>query len=325
VRIAAESSYHRELFLCRNLRPDIDLVTTSLSVKAPTWWATAPRAARALLLTLTLLGAVLRAVGIAQTSHTSVLNMPLADDAFYYFVLARNASAGQWPVISGDGAATSGFQPLWGLMVAGLDVAAGGLSLDGRIVAAQVAGALISLAAAILVLDLMRRLGAGWFASLLAFGAFVLSPQVLKHSLNGMETSLALLAVVALIRLGAMVDPARASSRSAFLAGVVGGLGILARLDLVLLLAAAAAITLVWRRPRPEGEAKRVAANALPGNCRRSPAPHGVDGRGDHGRRPADPRGGLGRAQPGAAVARLAACLAARFAASTGSLRPCIR
>ena len=69
---------------------------------------------------------VLRVVGIVQTSHTSVLNMPLADDAFYYFVLARNASAGQWPVISGDGAATSGFQPLWGLTVAGLDLAAGG-------------------------------------------------------------------------------------------------------------------------------------------------------------------------------------------------------
>ena len=121
--------------------------------------------------------------------------MPLADDAFYYFVLARNASAGEWPVISGDGAPTSGFQPLWGL------------------------------AAAILVLDLMRRLGAGWYASLLAFGAFVLSPQVLKHSLNGMETSLALLAAVALVRLGATLDPARASSRSAFLASVVAGLG----------------------------------------------------------------------------------------------------
>jgi len=238
-------------------------VTTPLPVAAPTWWTTAPRAARAWLLTLTLLGTVLRVVGIAHTSHTSVLNMPLADDAFYYFVLARNASAGQWPVISGDGAPTSGFQPLWGLAVAGLDVAAGGFSADGRIVAAQVAGALISLAAAILVLDLMRRLGAGWFASLLAFGAFVLSPQVLKHSLNGMETSLAMLAVVALVRLGATLDPARASSRSALLAGVVAGLGILARLDIVLLVAAAAGVTLAWRRPRPRGEAKRVAANAL--------------------------------------------------------------
>ncbi len=201
---------------------------------------------------MTLLGLGLRAVGIAHTSHTSVLNTPLADDSFYYFSLARNAALGPWPVISGDGAPTSGFQPLWGALTSGLDVAVGGFSADGRIVAAQILGALVSLLAGFLVLDLMLRLGAGWAIALLAFGAFLLSPQVLKHSLNGMETSLALLAVVGLFRLWATFDPARASRRAALGMGVAGGMAMLARLDLVMLVGVGVVATGVTRARRSD-------------------------------------------------------------------------
>ena len=85
------------------------------------------RRATASVIVLLVLGAGLRALAIGHTTPTAVGNMPLPDDAFYYFVLARNAASGQWPVISGDGVPTTGFQPLWGATLAALDSLAGGL------------------------------------------------------------------------------------------------------------------------------------------------------------------------------------------------------
>jgi len=105
------------------------------------------RRATVVVVGLLVAGAGLRALAMAHTIPTAVGNMPLPDDAFYYFVLARNAAAGQWPIISGDGVPTTGFQPLWGAALAALDTAAGGLGAPARISIAQALGGLSGLAA----------------------------------------------------------------------------------------------------------------------------------------------------------------------------------
>src|SRR3990172_2638294 len=92
---------------------------------------------------LLLLGAALRGLAIGNSSQTAVGNMPLPDDAFYYFVLARNVSAGEGLVISGEGTPTTGFQPLWGMILISVDSLAGGMDPEARILSAQVLGALL--------------------------------------------------------------------------------------------------------------------------------------------------------------------------------------
>jgi hypothetical protein len=190
-------------------------------------------------------GVLLRAIGIANTSLTSVINMPLPDDAFYYFTLARNLAAGRGPVISGDGVITTGFQPLWGFMLAAANALLGGLGSAGLIHLAQIIGALIGLAVAALLAIYARRLGAGHGAQLLIVGSYLLSPQVIKHNLNGLETSLAFGGLLVLGVLFLRTEAWTVSRRMAFLAGLASGGAVLARVDLVVFVGAAGLLSLV--------------------------------------------------------------------------------
>ena len=201
------------------------------------------RRATVVVVGLLVAGAGLRALAMAHTIPTAVGNMPLPDDAFYYFVLARNAAAGQWPIISGDGVPTTGFQPLWGAALAALDTAAGGLGAPARISIAQALGGLSGLAAGWAVYRLGRRLSADPTPALLACAAYLLSPQIIKHNLNGMETSLAILGLLVLSLVFLEFDLAAGPPLRALLAGVASGACLLARVDLIFLLAAG---TVLW-------------------------------------------------------------------------------
>ncbi|MGA9533638.1 MAG: hypothetical protein WBR18_13055 [Anaerolineales bacterium] len=203
-------------------------------------------------------GALLRVVGIANTSLTSVLNMPLPDDAFYYFTLARNLVAGRGPVISGDGVITTGFQPLWGFSLAVANGLLGGLGNAGLIHLAQIMGALIGLAAAVLLAVYTRELGAGDGAQLLIVGSYLLSPQVGKHNLNGLETALAFAGLLGLGVLFLRSNGWLASRRSALVAGLASGIAVLARVDLVIFIAAASLLILISSRILSSGSRKRA-------------------------------------------------------------------
>ena len=187
---------------------------------------------------LLLLGAALRGLAIDNSSQTAVGNMPLPDDAFYYFVLARNVAAGEGLVISGEGTPTTGFQPLWGMILSAIDSLTGGMDDGDRILSAQVLGSLFGLATALLIFLSARRLSPNPLSALLACGAFLLSPQVVKHNLNGMETSLALLALISLLTVFLIYDPRRSAPGTALLVGLLCGLCILARVDLAIVVAA---------------------------------------------------------------------------------------
>ena len=216
------------------------------------------RRATASVIVLLVLGAGLRALAIGHTTPTAVGNMPLPDDAFYYFVLARNAASGQWPVISGDGVPTTGFQPLWGATLAALDSLAGGLEALGRISIAQALGGLIGLAAGWVIYRLGRKLTPEPAPAILACAAYLLSPQIIKHNLNGLETSLAILGLLVLALVFLSFDPSAGTPARAVLVGAASGACLLARVDLIFFLAAGfAAWTIRLLRRPPDVSGRR--------------------------------------------------------------------
>ncbi len=200
-------------------------------------------------------GAAIRVAGIVNTLPTAVGNMPLPDDAFYYLVLARNLALGRGWVVSGSGEPTTGFQPLWATLLGGLEAATGGLNPGLQIQAAQALGAAVGMATALVIYRLARRLAPGSMAALVATGSFLLSPQVVKHNLNGMETSLTLLGMAVLLWTYTQVDPGRATGRGLVGVGVLSGIAALARVDLAVL--AAAGIGWWCLRPGSETASER--------------------------------------------------------------------
>ncbi|NIM94985.1 MAG: hypothetical protein GTO18_14895 [Anaerolineales bacterium] len=209
----------------------------------------APRWSVVAFLLLLLLGIALRVIGILHTSPTSVVNMPLPDDAFYYFTLARNVASGEGFVISGDGLPTTGFQPLWGFILSAAGWFLGTAPPTHLILISQILGALIGIATALLIFDLTIRITQHELVALFAFGVYLLSPQIVKHNLNGMETSLAFFALLLLLEMFLDFKLNQALPRQVFILGLTCGFAFLARVDLILFIAGAMIIIAISARP----------------------------------------------------------------------------
>lgn len=179
-------------------------------------------------------GLLWRILGVLLTSPTAVVNMPLPDDAYYYFTLARNIALGNGAVISGDGSVTTGFQPLWGFLLAGLQWLLGNPAPRMQIFMAQLVGALFGIVSSWLLYRLVRAIHPSQGLALVALAGYTLSPQIIRHQLNGLETSLALMAVITILWFfvafrGRWITPVQALA-----VGIVAGLGFLARSDTLL-------------------------------------------------------------------------------------------
>jgi hypothetical protein len=190
------------------------------------------------------------------------------DDAYYYFQIARSAVAGRGASLDGE-TPTNGFHPLW--LACLMPVTA---ATSDRLLALRVGlslGALLGAAAVALAYAILRALGAGRAASLLAAGAWALHPTAVRDAVNGLETSLAVatqgLATWLFVRLAAAPRPP--SSAAAAALGLACGLAMLARTDAVFL-AGALVLGLAVRgsatgrgRLRSAGIAAVVAAAAV--------------------------------------------------------------
>src|SRR5262249_5688781 len=89
---------------------------------------------------------------------------------------------------------------------------------------------------------------AGRVAAVAAAALWAISPVAVSTALGGLETSLAILCAIALVALWMWTND-RPSTRRAVVVGVVAGLTVLARVDLVLLVALLVALQLC-RGPR---------------------------------------------------------------------------
>jgi hypothetical protein len=171
------------------------------------------------------------------------------EDGFYYFTIARNVAAGNGSTFDGLHP-TNGYHPLWLLVLAGVHR----LAPPGRALVwgTILQGALMAAAAALAFLAGRRVLANG--PAILA--ALVFVGLIERMALSGLELTLHATLVAACawawLALGAH------STRRALVAGVLLALGVLARLDVMLLVAALAAAV-------PPGHARRARLLAVAG------------------------------------------------------------
>lgn len=204
-------------------------------------------------------------LAIAFADHRSLIAAEVyQDDAFYYLEIARNIVAGRGPSFDGSHA-TAGFQPLYLLLL--LPLAWGlGDSPAALVHASACLLAGFATATTWLVFRLTRELGAtrgAWLAAAL----WAVAPYFAVMGTNGQETGLAVFFALAALRLYVrdFVHAPAGDRRRALRFGAVCGLGLLARLDLALLLLALAGHWL-WARARgrrPAGELRCALLAAL--------------------------------------------------------------
>ncbi|HET9315207.1 MAG TPA: hypothetical protein VFQ51_06430, partial [Vicinamibacteria bacterium] len=172
------------------------------------------------------------------------------EDGFYYFAIARNLAAGHGSTFDGLHA-TNGYHPLWLWVLAGVH----GLAPPGRaLVWGTALQAALMAAAAALAFLAARRVLPAWPAVL---AALVFVGLTERMALSGLELMLHA-ALVAACALSWLAGDAHATRRSLRL-GVLLALGVLARLDVVLLVVALAAAV-----PPGVGRRERVLALAGP-------------------------------------------------------------
>jgi 4-amino-4-deoxy-L-arabinose transferase-like glycosyltransferase len=180
----------------------------------------------------------------AMRPLSAVDGLCIPDDGYICLELARSLGTGRGATFAG--LVTNGFQPLWVLILAPMFALSPRAAPDTFVHAAFLLGA----ACATLTFALL----AGWFRDRPRPAAWVIplaafwfpSAAVVQNALNAMETSLALLAVTAVLTALRPLDGApfgAMSPRRACVLGVLLGLGVLARVDVGLL---ALGLGVVW-------------------------------------------------------------------------------
>lgn len=177
-----------------------------------------------------LFGAALLLFGATRPIETLVVET-LPDDAFYYFQIARNIAEGDGSTFDGT-VLTNGYHPLWMLTIVPLwkFFSDGGLQDVAPIHAALFLSIGLALLAAMLLFLIVRRYTTDPRIRAFAVFFFLCNPFVIYAILSGLETSLALFLLAALIYLA--TEQGVTPSRFGILAiGTVSGLLMLARLD----------------------------------------------------------------------------------------------
>lgn len=187
-----------------------------------------------LALVVLLIGAGTQLFLVAQPI-TFLLGNVLPDDAFYYFEIARNLALGHGSTFDGI-TPTNGYHPLWMFLLSALYSVSSTLGW-GAVEPIRVALVLcigMNIVTGAVVYAMVRRVSAHTFISTFALGVFVLNPFLLYELINGLETSLALMLTSIFVFYAWSIQNS-IRERSFVTLGVLGGLMILARLDLIFL------------------------------------------------------------------------------------------
>lgn len=191
-------------------------------------------------------------LALAPTSF--VISNFIPDDSFYYFQIARNFLDGAGSTFDGINP-TNAYHPLWLLLIlpifhlfssssAGLDTA--------PIQAVLVVSACLNLIIGIVLYRISARFTSNAWIRAAILGVWYLNPVNVYAMLNGLETPLSL-TFIALFILFALRAGEQMSTRRLAIAGLVGGLMMLARLDNVFYFVMFLAWLLYERGLRREG------------------------------------------------------------------------
>jgi hypothetical protein len=202
------------------------------------------------LITVGLLGAALifHVAVIGQDFTVLAENGFLYDDSFYAFKIAKSIADGHGPTFDGVHP-TNGFQPLYVFLIAPF-YRVFPSDLIAPIYAALALSALLTALTALLLYRIVRRYTSAKVA-VAAAAIWVFSPVVTRQAANGLETSLAVFLLASIVSFYlSRVRPVEAPRRKDLVVlGVLTGLGVLARVDLVFLaLVVALDYLLVLRR-----------------------------------------------------------------------------
>ncbi len=183
-------------------------------------------------------------VGAVVTIQLFLISRPLdfllvnllPDDAFYYFEIARTIASGQGSTFDGL-TPTNGYHPLWMLVLVPIFTFFGTTVGALEPIRAALALAIIcNVVTAITLYRILAFVATERTSRLIGLGLFLFNPFFLYESLNGLETALALM-LTTLFLLSALRLPVAPTPRSLLSLGLLGGLMVLSRIDLVFYLA----------------------------------------------------------------------------------------
>jgi hypothetical protein len=170
----------------------------------------------------------------------------LKDDGYYYLVLARNIATGQGATFDGLGP-TNGFHPLWTLCLTPLFFG-DPESLFGPVRAMIVLALVLHLGAAVAIRQAVLRFADSGVATLTAL-LYAGNPLALYLVVSGMESPVVALIVALLATASIRIqqgDLALDNVKSILMVGVLCGLCMLARTELILLVGLVLAQAVFW-------------------------------------------------------------------------------
>jgi len=171
----------------------------------------------------------------------------LPDDAFYYFVTAKNFIAGNG--ISFDAISpTNGFHPLWFFIVTPLF----GLPGDLPIHLSLFLSAFVDIFTAIIIYRmvkvLLRKMDLVVFPAFMVFVAWIFSPFIIRQTLNGLETSLNAMMFVIASQLAITEFFEEEEKKNTILLALVWGALLLSRTDNLLFWISAILVLFIYKR-----------------------------------------------------------------------------
>jgi hypothetical protein len=187
----------------------------------------------------------------------------IPDDAYISLTIARSIASGLGPFFGL--AHTNGFQPLYVFLTAPMFRIFQG-NPETPVHAALVMLALFDAVTIYIVCRILLRSVRSRIPILLVGAVWVFNPTSIKHVVNGLETAISLCFAAAVILCFARLEASESRAqerRRALLLGVIGGFAVLARIDSLLLLAAAG-IFHAWRKLSAGGTAPREGRAAVP-------------------------------------------------------------
>jgi hypothetical protein len=203
---------------------------------------------RALAILVLLVGGVLRFV-VAWHDLDSLDTLFFPDDTYLSLGIARNIALGYGSTFDRV-IPTNGYQPLYvWLMVPVYWLLPNDLVLPIHIALTLLA--VVGLLTAWVVYRLVAHFASGWHA-LVAAALWLFDPMILLHTMNGLETGIAILGIAATSfwYLTRIRERAEVSLRDALILGLLAGLTMLTRIDQAILLAAIGLDWLLDRRDR---------------------------------------------------------------------------
>jgi hypothetical protein len=176
----------------------------------------------------------------------------IPDDAYISLTIARSIAHGMGPFFGL--AHTNGFQPLYVFLMAPVFRIFPG-NPETPIHIALILLALFDAVALYLVCRILMRTIRSRSPLLILGAVWVFNPNSVKHIVNGLETGISLCFAAAVVLEFARLESAESHSqerRRALVLGILGGFAVLARIDNLLLLAAAVFFH-SWRKLRTDG------------------------------------------------------------------------